>query len=139
MNLRVTLGVLFLIIGAFFPLDHLSAKDDDKDQIEKLMEKLHEGKKSPYRQLLAAAEKPAADWETLGKTAPPFVPLAKLLKQSKNAEIRDSADGYADAVDGLAKAFTAKDWAKARKAIAALKNSCADCHFKGGVGGELED
>jgi hypothetical protein len=140
MNFRILRGLTIVLMTIGSPIGDLHAKDDDeKDHIEKLMEKLHEGKKSPYRQLLTAAEKPAADWDALGKNATPFVPLAKLLKQAKNAEIRDSADGYADAVNNLGKAIAAKDWAQARKAITGLKNSCADCHFKGGVGGKLED
>jgi cytochrome c556 len=114
--------------------------DDDQNEdeaVEHLMEKVHEGKKSPYRQLEKNLQAERPDWGAIAETLPTLQKMANLLKDSRVADIRDSSDGYRDAVKQLTQQTQEKNLAQARKALEALKNSCADCHFKGGVGGKL--
>src|SRR5262249_30699673 len=102
-------------------------------------EKVHKGRRSPLRLVSMSLEENAPNWDLIARQLPSFVTMSQKLKQSKNKEIRDSSDGYANAVSSLVEKSKAHDVAAARKALRALTNSCADCHFKGGVGGELDD
>lgn len=66
-------------------------------------------------------------------------PSANQPKSPKNPDIKDSADGYVDAVKEIATAVKRRDAKGVRVGFDSLKQSCGDCHFKGGVGGELDD
>ncbi len=114
--------------------------DKKKDKaVEELMEKVHEGKKSPFKQALGAAAKNPPDWNTLAGALPRLEQMSAALKNSKVTDIKDSSDSYVEAVASLAATTKAKDADGARKALESLKQSCEDCHYKGGIGGELED
>lgn len=131
------LGVFLLaagLIGVAVYADH-----DEDEKVEELMEKTHEGKRSPYRQLRTQAEAAAPSWQVVEKTLPGFEAMSKALRESKNADIKGSADGYVDAVKEIAAATKQKDAKLLRAGFQALSQSCGDCHFKGGVGGELDD
>lgn len=114
--------------------------DKKKDKaVEEMMEKVHEGKKSPWKQAEKAAAANPPDWNTLAGQLAKLEQMSALLKASKVSDISDSADSYADAVAALAAKTKAKDVEGARKALGSLSKSCADCHYKDGIGGELED
>lgn len=113
--------------------------DDDDDEVEDLMEKVHDGKRSPYRQLRGQLAAPAPAWPVIDVTLPAFQTMARALAESRDAEIKGSADGYIEAVSALSAAAGKRDLRSLRKAFEALGDSCGDCHFEGGVGGELED
>lgn len=113
--------------------------DDDDEEIEEMMEKVHEGKRSPLRQVKEAVRNEPPRWEVIEKQLSKFVKMGELLKHSKNDEIKDGSDGYVDATTGLGKALKIKDAVALRKSFRSLNESCADCHFKGGVGGKLDD
>jgi hypothetical protein len=110
------------------------ADQSEDDRVEEHMEKPHEGKRSPYRQLRQIAEGPGAPWPVIG-----FDSMCRALLESKNAEIKDSADGYVDAVKELATAVKRRDTNAVRTGFESLEQSCGDCHFQGGVGAELDD
>jgi hypothetical protein len=115
------------------------ADEDDDERVEKLMEKTHEGKRSPYRQLRQIVEGAGATWPMIEQVVLGFDPMSRALLESKSAEIKDSADGYVDAVQEIAAAVKRRDANGVRTGFESLKQSCGDCHFKGGVGGELDD
>lgn len=119
------------------PVALADKKKDDK--VEEMMEKVHEGKKSPWKQAQAATAKNPPDWDVLAGQLEKLEKMSTLLKNSKVSDISDSSDSYVNAVTALAAKTKAKDAEGVRKAISSLSKSCADCHFKGGVGGELED
>jgi hypothetical protein len=108
------------------------------DRVHDQMEKVHEGRKSPMGRLGAELTKENPDWQTVDKQLPAFKSMSEVLSTSSHDEIKDSADGYADAVKALATAAQKRDRAESQAALKLLKNSCADCHFKGGPGGNLE-
>lgn len=86
-------------------------------------------------QAQATAETP--DWDVLRKPAIGFVEMADALRPAKHADIRASADGYSAAAASLLDSVRRSDAEEFRQSVAALKKSCADCHFDGGIGGEL--
>lgn len=113
--------------------------DDDDDVVHDLMEKTHEGKKSPWRQVQRAADSNPIDWATINAALPRLGAMSNALVNAKDKEVRELADGYVDAVQELATQAKKQDAAGTRGALKSLSNSCADCHFKGGPGGKLDD
>ena len=106
--------------------------------VHKLMERTHEGRKSPYGRLRQAVAGAEAPWPALEQVVQAFEPMCRALQESKNDEIKGSADGYIDAVKEIATAVKARDAAGVRKGFESLEQSCGDCHYKGGIGGRLE-
>lgn len=129
----VTLGFVFIGVG----LSVTWAKEK-YDQIHDQMEKVHEGRKSPMRQTQAELAKDVPAWDVIDKQLPAFKSMSEALSKSSHDEIKDSADGYADAVKALGAAAQKRDRAESQAALKLLTNSCANCHFKDGPGGELE-
>lgn len=113
--------------------------EDEDEEVEEMMEKVHEGKRSPFKQIKEAVRNDPPRWEVIEKQLPKLVTMGELLGKSKNEEISDNSDGYVDATTQIGKAAKLKDAVAVRKAFKSLSESCADCHFKGGVGGELDD
>jgi mono/diheme cytochrome c family protein len=122
------------LIGVVGYADH-----DEDERVEELMEKTHEGRRSPYRQLRAQVEAPAPSWQIVEAALPRFSAMSQALLESKNPDIKGSADGYVDAVTEITAAAKQRDAKALREGFQSLSQSCGDCHFKGGVGGELDD
>ena len=113
--------------------------DDEDDVVHELMEKTHEGKNSPWKKAERAASKDPLDWAALNTALPALSAMSDALAATKNKEVRDSADGYIDAVKELAAQAKKQDAAASRAALKSLANACTDCHYKDGPGGELDD
>ena len=111
----------------------------EDERVEELMERVHEGRRSPYRAVAAQAEADRPAWAVVEAALPPFDAMARALVASPVDEIKDSADGYVEAVKELVAAARKRDPEALKDAFTALEQSCGDCHFDGGVGGELED
>ena len=133
-----TAGMALSALGVVVLVARADDHKGDNGVVHKLMERTHEGKRSPYVQLRQIVEGPSAAWPVIEQTVMGFDPMCRALLESKNADIRDSADGYVDAVKEIAAAVKRRDAQGVRKGFDALKQSCGDCHFKGGVGGQLE-
>lgn len=108
------------------------------ERVEELMERTHEGRRSPYGQLRRILGGEAAAWPVVEQAAAAFEPMCRALAESPVADIRDSSDGYIDAVRELRAAVGRRDEAAVRGAFQGLADSCGDCHYDGGVGGDLE-
>ena len=116
------------------------ADDEREDErVEELMERTHEGRRSPYGHLRRILAGEPAAWPAVEQAVAAFEPMRRALVESPVDDIKDSADGYVTAVGDLRGAVMRRDEAAVRKAIQGLADSCGDCHFEGGVGGELED
>ncbi len=113
-------------------------EEDEDDKVHDLMEKTHEGRKSPWKRAVQAAHGNPIDWATINQALPRLATMSDALVTAKDKEVRDAADGYVSAVKELAVQANKRDAVRARAALAALSNSCADCHFKGGPGGKLD-
>lgn len=117
----------------------LADGDDHEDErVEKLMERIHEGRRSPYGQLRRIMAGERADWAVVEQAVAAFEPMCRALSESNVEDIRDSADGYIDAVKEMRESVRRRDEAGVRRAFTGLTESCGDCHFDGGVGGKLE-
>lgn len=115
------------------------ADDDEDDKVEELMERVHDGKRSPYRQLRSQLGAAAPAWPAIDATLPAFEAMARALAESRNADVKESADGYVEAVGEIVAAARRRDQRSLGEAFKSLGESCGDCHFEGGVGGELDD
>lgn len=132
-------GVTLTALGVVVLMARADDRKGGDGLVHKLMERTHEGRRSPYGQLRQIAEGPGAPWPVIEKTVAGFDPMVRALLESKNADIKDSADGYVDAIKAIVAAVKRRDAKEVRKGFDSLKQSCGDCHFKGGVGGELDD
>lgn len=115
----------------------LAGKDED-EKVHDLMEKTHEGKKSPWKKAVQAAQGNPIDWATINQALPRLADMSKALETAKNKDVRDAADGYDNAVKELTLQANKRDAVRTRAALTALSNSCTDCHYKGGPGGKLD-
>lgn len=131
------MGIALAVAGSAGVVVH--ADHDEDEQVEELMEKIHEGKRSPYRHLQTQAEAPVPAWQIVEATLPRFDAMSRALLESTNDDVQGSADGYVDAVRELVAATRTRDAKALRGAVQSLGESCGDCHFKGGVGGQLDD
>ena len=113
--------------------------DDHDDAVHDLMEKTHEGKKSPWKTVARAVSADPIQWAVVDSALPRFEKMSLALAKAKDADVRDSADGYIDSVKELAAKAKIRDAAGTREALKSMSQSCADCHYKGGPGGRLDD
>lgn len=121
------------------PTFSLACSTDNCDDIEDLMDEVHNLKDSPWTRAQAAVAKKPPDWTTLSAAIGPFEEMSKALQASGFKDIIEGSGGYIKSVADLAAKTKAKDADGARKAMEAMKKSCADCHSKNGVGGELKE
>lgn len=140
-DLRLTSFLLVGIVACSLLSQRLAFadKDDDEDdKVHELMEKTHEGKKSPWKKAVKAAQADPIDWGTISQALPRLAAMSNALTTAKDQEVRDAADGYTSAVKELTVQANKRDAVRTRAALTALSNSCADCHYKGGPGGKLD-
>lgn len=137
----LTLSSLALIAGVALGgmLHKDREKHDEDERVEELMERTHEGRRSPYKKVGAEAARGNPAWDVVAAALPRFDDMTRALLESKQDTIKDSADGYVDAVKALRDAAGKRDAAAFRSAFDSLTQSCGDCHFDGGVGGELDE
>ena len=138
-------GVMVMsgILAGTSPGDFPAARADDHEggdgQVHRLMERTHEGRRSPYRKLRQIIEGPGAPWPVIEQTVQGFEPMCRALLESPDDDIKGSADGYVDSVKEIVAAVKRHDEKGVRDGFQSLRQSCGDCHFKGGVGDELEN
>lgn len=135
-------GRLALACAIFLTAAVLAARADDEGEDERVhewMERTHQGRRSPYGQLRRIVAGPAVPWPVIEQTVAGFDPMCRALLASPNADIKGSAEGYVDAVKEIVAATRRRDAAGLRTGLESLTQSCGDCHFDGGSGGELED
>lgn len=140
MVLSLTSCLLLGCIVCSLMSQHLAfgGKDDEDEKVHELMEKTHEGKKSPWKKAMQASQANPIDWSTIDQAIPRLAAMSEALVTAKDKDVRDAADGYVTAVRELALQANKRDAVRARAALTALSDSCADCHYKGGPGGKLD-
>jgi cytochrome c553 len=135
--LSVALAALLALAALPFAVSQAAEKKDKL--VHDLMEDIHEGKDSPLAQIKSQIDSNAPDWAAVEKLMPLLGKMSKAITESPVAEIKDSSKNYAGAAKALAEAARNQNHPSAKKSLDSLLKSCADCHFKGGVGGELKD
>ena len=136
MHRRVFLCATIALLAVSAGADDHGGRDR---RVHELMERTHEGRRSPYGRLRRATQGEAAPWPEVEQAVRELEPMRRALLESPDDDIKASADGYADAVEKLAAAARRRDAAAVREGFASLAQSCGDCHFDGGVGGRLEE
>ena len=139
MRVTVAAGSIVCLSLGLLAVAFADGDDREDERGEKLMERTHEGRRSPYGQLQRMMAGERADWAAVERAVTAFEPMRKALADSNVADIRDSADGYMDAVKEMQDAVGRHDEVGLRRAFTGLTKSCGDCHFDGGIGGELEE
>jgi hypothetical protein len=105
--------------------------------VEELMAEIHAGPSSPYAGINAQSTAADPQWEKLEGVLAPLDEMCRALLAARDATIRDSSVGYVEAVGALRTAITDRDLPAFQTSAQSLRKSCDDCHFQGGVGGEL--
>jgi hypothetical protein len=141
--LELSLSLTSCLLIGFFTFGQWSLRPayggkDEDEKVHELMEKTHEGKKSPWKKAVHASQANPIDWATINQALPRLADMSKALATTKNKDVRDAADGYVTAVKELAIQANKGDAVRTRAALTALSDSCADCHYKGGPGGKLD-
>jgi hypothetical protein len=136
-TMATTVVCAVLVISITVRADGGRGREDH--DVEELMERTHEGRRSPYRRLGRIVDGEAVAWPEVDRIVQEFDPMCRALLASKNDDIKSSADGYVEAVKEIWAAAKKRDAEGVRAGYKALKDSCGDCHFDGGVGGELDD
>jgi cytochrome c556 len=138
-SLSVAALLSFALLQMLQPSNSWAKEDEDEDdKVHDLMEKVHEGKKSPWKKGEAAAKQNPVDWATIKAALPRLQEMSKALQGAKSKEVRETADTYVGAVDNITKGIAKQDAAVVRQGFDTLANSCTDCHYKGGPGGKLD-
>lgn len=138
MRVAVAAGSIVCLSLGLLAVAVADGDDREDERVEKLMERTHEGHRSPYSQLQRIMAGERADWAVAERAVTAFEPMRRALAESHVEDIRDSADGYMDAVKEMQDAVGRRDEVGLRRAFTGLTKSCGDCHFDGGIGGELE-
>jgi cytochrome c556 len=132
-NLICALAVMTLLLVVGVVTRTVGAADDAPATIDKIMETLHKGRKSPLAALKTALRNPSPDWSSvqketktyakyaadLPKNDPPKGDAAGFKKLAKNFA------GYAKALDDAA---GKEDLAAAKTAFGKIGGSCKSCH-----------
>lgn len=139
-GLSTTFCVLLGLLTSSLLIQRMASGDkrDEDEKVHDLMERTHEGKKSPWKRALQAAERDPIDWATINQSLPRLAEMSSALATAKDKDVRDAADGYVAAVKALAVQTNKRDAVRVRAALQAISDSCADCHYKGGPGGKLD-
>jgi cytochrome c556 len=109
------------------------AADDSPASIDKIMETLHKGRRSPLSTLKAALKSPSPDWAVVQKQSKTYAKVAADLPKN------DPPKGDAASFKKLAKAFAAnaktleesaakEDLAATKAAFGKLGSACMTCH-----------
>ena len=124
MSLVLSIGVISRTVGA---------ADDAPATIEKIMDKLHKGKKSPMAVLKTSLKKASPDWATVQKETKTYTTYAADLPKNDppkgdGANFKKLAKAYAGYAKALDEAAKQEDLAAAKNAFGKIGGSCKSCH-----------
>lgn len=135
-TLSIVAGIYAGRSAAFGQVRTAETKDR---RVHELMDRVHHGRRSPWKQLESLADQDKPTWDQIAKLMPRFNDMSKALADSPQKAVADASTKYVAAVKDLAAASDKQDAAALKDAVKSLKNSCADCHSQGGPGGRLKD
>ena len=124
MSLLLVIGVVSRTVGA---------ADDAPATIEKIMDTLHKGKKSPLAKLKTALKSASPDWSTVQKETKTYAKYAADLPKNDPpkgdaADFKKLAKAFAGYAKNLDEAAKKEDLASAKNALGKIKGSCKSCH-----------
>jgi cytochrome c556 len=132
-NLICAASVTFLLVVIGIVSRTSGAADEGPATIEKIMETLHKGRKSPLARLKTALKSQSPNWATVQKETKAYAKLAGDLPKN------DPPKGDAASFKKLAKAFAAnakaldeaaqkEDLGAAKAAFGKIGGACKSCH-----------
>jgi cytochrome c556 len=124
MSLIVVIGVVTRSSGA---------AAEDAATIDKIMESLHKGRRSPLATLKTALKSQSPDWASVQKEAKTYVKYAADLPKNDppkgdKASFKKLATAFATNAKALASAAEKEDLAAAKSALGKIGGSCKTCH-----------
>ncbi len=91
LSLSVAAVLSFALLQMLQPSHSWAKEDEDEDdKVHDLMEKVHEGKKSPWKKGEAAAKQNPVDWATIKAALPRLQEMSKALQGAKSKEVRET-------------------------------------------------
>ncbi|MFO0892502.1 MAG: cytochrome c [Isosphaeraceae bacterium] len=110
-----------------------SAADDETPTIDKIMEKLHKGRKSPMATLKASLKSASPDWSAVQKETKTYAKYAGYMPKNKppkgdDASYQKLAKAYASSAKALDAAATKEDLGATKAALGKIGGSCMGCH-----------
>jgi cytochrome c556 len=112
---------------------NVGAADDAPATIDKIMEALHKGRKSPLATLKAAFKSQSPDWASVQKETKTYAKLAADMPKNDPpkgdaAAYKKLAKTYASNAKALDDAAQKEDLAAAKAAFGKIGGSCMGCH-----------
>jgi len=125
-------GLLALMVAIGFA-SPVSGADEETPSIEKIMSKLHMGKKSPMATLKTALKSQSPDWSTVQKESKTYSKFAGYMPKNTppkgdKASYAKLAKAYASNAKSLEDAATKEDLTGTNAALKKIGGSCASCH-----------
>ena len=124
MSLIVVIGVVTRSSGA---------AAEDAATIDKIMESLHKGRRSPLATLKTALKSQSPDWASVQKEAKTYVKYASDLPKNDppkgdKASFKKLATAFATNAKALNSAAEKEDLTAAKSALGKIGGSCKNCH-----------
>ena len=109
------------------------AADDSPASIDKIMETLHKGRRSPLSTLKAALKSPSPDWAVVQKQSKTYAKVAADLPKNDPpkgdaASFKKLAKAFASNAKALDEAAKKEDLQEARAAFRKIGGACMGCH-----------
>jgi cytochrome c556 len=129
----IALSVMGLLVIAGIICQKASAVDDEPASIEKIMEALHKGRKSPVATLKTALKSSSPDWALIQKESKTYAKYAAYLPKNDPPKgdkdsFKTMARAFADSAKMLEEAAQREDLEAARSAFHKIGTSCKSCH-----------
>lgn len=126
-------SLLAFVLAAGLASRSTRAAADGPESIEKIMQALHKGKKSPMATLKGALKSASPDWSVVQKEARTYAKLAADMPKNsppkgEDAAYKKLARSYAGHAKALAEAVKKEDLTAAKSAFGKIGGSCMGCH-----------
>jgi cytochrome c556 len=132
-SLICAVSMMGLLVIAGIVSQKASAVDDEPASIEKIMESLHKGRKSPFAILKTALKSASPDWAVIQKESKTYAKYAPDLPKNDppkgdKESFKRMAKAFADSAKKLEGAAEKEDLAAARSAFHKIGTLCKSCH-----------
>ncbi|MBV8487697.1 MAG: cytochrome c [Planctomycetaceae bacterium] len=132
-SLICAVSVMSLLVVAGIVGQKASATGDEPASIEKIMETLHKGRKSPLATIKTALKSATPDWALIQKESKTYAKYAADLPKNDppkgdSASFKSLAKVFADSAKKLDDAAQREDLAAAKSALHRIGTLCKSCH-----------
>lgn len=126
-------SVMCLLVVAGVVSRSAGASDEAPATIDKIMDTLHKGRKSPLAALKTALKSQSPDWATVQKETKTYAKFAADLPKNDppkgdSASFKKLAKSFASNAKALDDAAQKENLAAAKAAFGKIRGSCKSCH-----------